>query len=164
MKILVALDGSTFAEQAIPLAQHIARTPGAEVYLLTVIDPGLVTAMKAAIAEAAPSTTSGRLLTLEQDAAAFSETTDSDVESVLGHYLDAVARQFPDCVVRPVVRVGPYPAEQIAAYAEANGIDLVVMATHGRSGLSKLLHGSVAEQVLRSGVAPVALIRPMEAA
>jgi hypothetical protein len=48
------------------------------------------------------------------------------------------------------------------AVTEANSIDLVVMATHGRSGISRVVQGSVAGRVLRAGVAPVVLVRPAE--
>ncbi len=159
LKILLTLDGSEFAERAIPLAQRLARVPGTEVHLFIVADPGLALARP----------TSGR----ERDhAAAWLSTEDepldavaempTSVELMLEHYLETVARRFPYCVVKPVVRVGPYPAAQIAAYAEVHDIDLIVMATHGRSGLNRVVHGSVAGEVLRSGVAPVALVRPLE--
>lgn len=79
---------------------------------------------------------------------------------MLEHYLESVAAQFPEQTVRPSVRVGPYPAEQIEAYADANDIDVIVKAAHGYSGMHHLIHGSVATSVLRSGVAPLLMVRP----
>jgi nucleotide-binding universal stress UspA family protein len=49
---------------------------------------------------------------------------------------------------------------EIVDFAREVGFDLIVMATHGRSGLSELVQGSIAEAVLKSGVAPVLLVRP----
>lgn len=56
------------------------------------------------------------------------------------------------------------PAQRIVQYANEEAISLVAMATHGRSGLSRLVVGSVAERVLRSATAPVLLLRPETAA
>jgi nucleotide-binding universal stress UspA family protein len=78
---------------------------------------------------------------------------------MLGHYLEDVARLFPGNMVCAAIRVGPHPADQIAAYAEANRIDRIVIATHGRSAVQHATHGSVAEQVVRAGVAPVTLVQ-----
>jgi universal stress protein A len=58
------------------------------------------------------------------------------------------------------VRVGADVAETIAQYARRHAIDLIVIATHGRSGLTHRLMGSVAEQVLRSTPCPVLVVRP----
>jgi nucleotide-binding universal stress UspA family protein len=52
------------------------------------------------------------------------------------------------------------PAETIADYAEARGVDLVVMPTHGRQGLERLFLGSVTERVVRSATVPVLTVRP----
>jgi nucleotide-binding universal stress UspA family protein len=51
------------------------------------------------------------------------------------------------------------PAEEILAAAKATGADLIAMATHGRSGLGRILFGSVAEAVLRASPVPVLMIR-----
>ena len=51
------------------------------------------------------------------------------------------------------------PAAEITGYADKNGCDIVVMGTHGRSGVSRLLLGSVAERVVRSAETPVLTIR-----
>jgi nucleotide-binding universal stress UspA family protein len=51
------------------------------------------------------------------------------------------------------------PAESIVSYAEHNGIDLIVMSSHGRSGASRWEWGSVADRVLRSACMPVMVVR-----
>ncbi|MER3420108.1 MAG: hypothetical protein C4290_06100 [Chloroflexota bacterium] len=151
LKILLTLDGSEFAERAIPVAQRLAHVPGTEVHLFIVADPGLAAAHVTAGLGQANATPGPSVKDEPLDVAAELPTS---VELMLEHYLETVARQFPRCIVKPVVRVGPYPAAQIAAYAEVHDIDLIVMATHGRSGLNRLVHGSVAGEVL-----PVALVR-----
>jgi nucleotide-binding universal stress UspA family protein len=130
MRILLPLDGSAFAEAAIPTARRMAAQPGTEVHLLAVIEP--------AVEEAMPL----------------------GAEVVLGHYLESVARLFPNNVVCAAIRVGPHPADQIAAYAEAYRIDRIVIATHGHAAVQHATHGSVAEQVVRANVAPVTLVQP----
>lgn len=160
MRILLTLDGSEFAERAIPLAQRLARAPGTEVHLFIVADPGLAIARVGTGLRGAETTPGSLMQSVQDEPPDVAAEMPASVELVLEHYLETVARQFPHCIVKPVVRVGPYPAAQIAAYAEVHEIDLIVMATHGRSGLNRLVHGSVAGEVLRSGVAPVALVRP----
>jgi nucleotide-binding universal stress UspA family protein len=63
----------------------------------------------------------------------------------------------------PVVRVGA-PVDVIAGYAEETDAGLIAMATHGRTGLGRLLMGSVAERVLRSVRIPMLLWKPLAAA
>jgi nucleotide-binding universal stress UspA family protein len=54
--------------------------------------------------------------------------------------------------------IGNDAGEAITRYAQEHEVDLIAMATHGRTGLREVLHGSVAAAVLRSGVAPVLLV------
>ena len=51
------------------------------------------------------------------------------------------------------------PAEEIAFYAENKGCDLIVMASHGRSGPSRWAHGSVADKVFRASCVPILMVR-----
>ncbi len=55
-----------------------------------------------------------------------------------------------------------YAAEEIIKYANENNIDLIVMGTHGRKGIDRILFGSVAEKVVKSSYIPVLTIRPKE--
>jgi nucleotide-binding universal stress UspA family protein len=59
-----------------------------------------------------------------------------------------------------VIQIGADVSQKIIAYANAQQIDLIVMASHGRSGLSHFWLGSVAEQVIRSASCPVLVLRP----
>ena len=62
-----------------------------------------------------------------------------------------------------VMRVGPAARELLAYLAERPDIDLVVMATHGRGGVARLMMGSVADKVVRAAPCPVLTIRDLEA-
>ena len=54
------------------------------------------------------------------------------------------------------------PSEEILGYIAAHGIDLVVMGTHGRKGLDKVIFGSVAERVVKSSPVPVMVVNPFK--
>jgi nucleotide-binding universal stress UspA family protein len=67
---------------------------------------------------------------------------------------------------KPVVRhvVGGNPAIEIVNYADAHGIELIVMGTHGRTGFKAWMAGSVAERVVRFAHCPVLVVRPLSEA
>jgi nucleotide-binding universal stress UspA family protein len=157
MKLLLTLDGSRFSECAIPLAQQLGQGPGTEVHLLAVALPeGAAWAPVFAAGENGAGLAESVLWAYDDPTGYLLH-----MEFFLEHYVETVARRFPKYTVCLAVRVGPYPAAQIAAYAESNQIDLIVMATHARSPIGQIVHGSVAAEVLRSGVAPVALVKPV---
>ena len=52
------------------------------------------------------------------------------------------------------------PAEEILNYAQAEGIDLIIIGTHGRKGLERIIFGSVAERVLKKSPVPVLTVNP----
>ncbi len=74
------------------------------------------------------------------------------LEALIGHHVPA------DLAWRAIVKVGN-PAEEIIATAEEVEADLIVMATHGRAGVTRLLLGSVAERVIRGSSRPVLAVR-----
>ena len=76
------------------------------------------------------------------------------------NYLDKVAADLRNqgLVVSTVVLSGN-PAEEILKYVRENGVDLIIMSTHGRSGVSRLFFGSVADKIVRHSEVPV-LIKP----
>jgi universal stress protein A len=69
------------------------------------------------------------------------------------------AKVDPDIRITQVIRSG-HPAEEIHRFAVEEGIDLIVMATHGRTGLRHVVLGSVAEKVVRHSPIPVLTIKP----
>ncbi len=70
-----------------------------------------------------------------------------------------VSENFPGINVKGHVLIG-YAAEEIVAKAEEEDVDLIIMGTHGRKGLDRLLFGSVAECVVKNAKQPVMTIRP----
>jgi nucleotide-binding universal stress UspA family protein len=162
-RVLVTLDGSSISEAVLPEAARLLRGTEAEVHLLTVAEVPRATA---AHPEGEPLTVGvpapGAVVrmevasTLETKAQAISRVTDE-----LREFLIAEAEPFDRVAIRyhTAVRFG-YPAEEILGYAEKEKVDLVMMATHGHTGLARLVFGSVASRVVASGVCPVLLVRP----
>ncbi len=141
--ILVPLDGSRFAEHALPLAIALARHSGAALRLVTVSTP---------LAEISAEGVSFSAGELENELAARYKT-----------YLLAAAEKVRvrGVTVTAEVLHGEV-AEALCADAE-KGAELVVMATHGRGSFERFWLGSVADEVIRHVTRPVLLIRPGEA-
>jgi nucleotide-binding universal stress UspA family protein len=98
---------------------------------------------------------------------AYAENKEQAVERVkdeLEDYLRGIARQLPGVPCRIETMLDPDVRSAIVRFAIENDPDVIVMATHGRTGLVHLLCGDVAESVLRSGVAPVLLVHPQQVA
>jgi nucleotide-binding universal stress UspA family protein len=79
----------------------------------------------------------------------------------VGEHLSKLADKMnkSGMVVSRVVLEGN-PAETILDYAEKNGVDLIIMATHGRTGIPRFALGSVADKVVRSSSVPVRVVAP----
>lgn len=140
--ILVPLDGSELAELALPDALSLARMSQAEVTLLQVVP---------LIEDVIGAGTEHAIYVDEQWAAH---------RELAVEYLNAVCEQ-PECedlTIHRVVEMGS-AAEMIIDYAHHHPIDLIVMATHGRSGLQRWVYGSVADKVLRGADVPTLLVR-----
>jgi nucleotide-binding universal stress UspA family protein len=141
-RLLVPLDGSAFAEAALPAAQRLAAILGGEVVLThTVVPPW-------------PSPSGEQHL----------ERAVADLELAIAEaskYLDQVAQDMAltAASISVDVRVGD-PVRGIAAAGRGRQAALVVMATHGGGRLQRLLLGSVAAGVLQHGGLPVMLVRP----
>lgn len=142
-KILVPLDGSTFSEHALPVAAKLAREAGAELYLIQVHE----TAIGGIYPNGVP---------------AFDTRWNAELRLQEQEYLRAAAGR---CMAREGVSArtdlldGVAPVA-IARFATELDIDLIVMTTHGRGGISRAWIGSVADALVRRGGAPVMLIRP----
>jgi nucleotide-binding universal stress UspA family protein len=143
----VPLDGSAFAEQALPLALGIARRAGAALNVVRVHQP-LTPVYADSIA---PGTCEVEARVLEQERA----------------YLDGVAKRLTTASSVPVTSAlleGPVIAEMLSGHAAATKADLVVMTTHGRGPLSRFWLGSVADEMVRRATPSILLVRPQEAA
>lgn len=137
-KVLALTDGSPISRNALKYAVEICNQLGAELHLLTVIEkaPSYVTAQV------------GKEY-FEQAEAALRE----EVGSCSG-YCETSGLSCHGEVRSGIV------FEEIITYAEEVDADLIVMSTHGRSGLSHVLLGSMAEKVVRHAPCPVMTIRP----
>jgi nucleotide-binding universal stress UspA family protein len=83
--------------------------------------------------------------------------TEDEARKALDNFVEK--RINPDVNLVPVIRFGN-PALEIRRFAEEEGMDLVVMATHGRTGLRHIVMGSVAEKVVRQSNVPVLTVKP----
>lgn len=150
-RVVVLLDGSELAEQVLPHVAEIIQGRDSEVYLLSVA-PTIVPTVATAV-DIYPIYTTADFLTVE---AAERER----IERELNEYLDMVAKRLEPVAsqVSKVVRFGQ-PAEEILGYADEVTANLIAMCTHGRSGISRWVYGSVADKVLRGAKCPVLLVR-----
>lgn len=141
--ILVPLDGSDLAEQALRVATARAQRAGAELHLVSVHQPVPVSSLPAEIA-----------VPVQQ--------LDTDALDNLRRYLSGVAAAMQTTLRTRVVTAALRGdvATELCRYVEDNDVDLVVMTTHGRTGLSRLWLGSVADRLLRRLAIPVLLLHP----
>lgn len=137
--VLVTLDGSSFAERVLPWVQRVSETTGAQVLLLVVPevpDPALYGAMADTVDELR-----------------------AQAEVNARRYLDRIAAQLraAGMPVQALVE-GSRPATTILDVAEREQVDLIMLATHGRGGMDRLMLGSVADRVVHHSTAPVLLV------
>lgn len=171
-KILVTLDRSKISEAVLPQVQKLLEGSPAEVTLFTVGGSPRATRRRRGGPSRPTPLASGALGpfaegVLEAAPPRYAESRDQAVERSEHELLDyleglSVFIQESGSKVDVAVRMGE-PAREIIGFAREGGFDLIVMATHGRSGLSELVQGSIAEAVVKSGVTPVLLVRPRKA-
>lgn len=153
--LMVLLDGTPLAEQILEQAVPLARLLKARVMLTRVVRPVLRP-------DYLPEgTTIGWLdtSTIEQV-----RQHQIELEKDAHDYLDQIARRLRDTELEVDVRVlvGEQPAVRILDEAEAARTRMIALTTHGRSGLSRLVLGSVADKVVRGAHVPVLVQRPRE--
>ena len=136
-RILIAVDISEPHAPAITTGTELARRLAARVALLHVADPSLAYTPESGVL---PDEL------LAQERLSGKET------------LHGIAARFPDLEVEMLVREGK-PAEEIVAAARDWGADLLVMGTHGRKGLARLLLGSTVDSVIRAAPCPTLAVR-----
>lgn len=147
--ILVPVDGSVYAEQALGYAEELAGAFGADLKLVRVVETAQIyalmtpsNAVPVANAEVIEQVVAQRAAEANQYLSGLTERLKGAGLSVQTETLEGT------------------PAEQILAYARQAKTELIVMATHGRSGLNRLVFGSVAERILKSGETPVMMVHP----
>jgi len=143
-KILVPLDGSDLAECVLPHVESVAKGCGVQdVVFLRVVEPFTATGAL------------GPYLT-RQDMQDMNSQGKAAAEKYLSQLVNHT--KYGGATIRSEVIVGG-AADSIADYASKNGVDLIIIATHGRSGVSRWVWGSVADRVLRSACVPVLMVR-----
>jgi nucleotide-binding universal stress UspA family protein len=142
--IIVTLDGSTLAEQALPHAEEFVKAFGSKLSIVSVVEPYVI---------ALPAT----------PAPIPAYNIDTDLEALAEErqdYLDTIRDDMASRGIKAeIVMLRGRPADEILAYTQEQHVNLVIMTTHGRSGLSRFIYGSVAERVLHGSEVPVLLIR-----
>jgi nucleotide-binding universal stress UspA family protein len=145
-KILVPLDGSQLSEAILPHVSELAKSLGAQIVLLRVV-PTPVHKLEFAGFPAVPVSPAPPVPT-------------RDLFGEADSYLEAIAYQyFPDQQVTLEV-AGGTAGDNILSCADSLEVDLIAMTTHGRSGFSRMVMGSIADEVVRRSHLPVLLLRP----
>ncbi|MFA9416798.1 universal stress protein [Natrinema sp. HArc-T2] len=138
--VLVPTDGSSHATAALDLASMVAERTGATLHLLSIVDE---------LPEVG-----------DAESTQLSEQLEENVQTVLDEAA-ATATQAGVDDVTTTIATGSMPQE-VTNYADGEGIDLVVMGTHGHTGLDRHLLGSFTERVIRTSPVPVLTTRADE--
>lgn len=136
--ILLPTDGSSGMASVIDHAARLARAHDATLHALYVVDTASLTDVP-----------------MEASMEGVSQALRQEGETAL----EQTERLAPEDLSVETDIIEGSPAREITAYASENPADLVVMGTHGRSGVDRLLLGSVAERVVRSSPVPVLTVR-----
>ena len=150
-KILVPLDGSELAECVLPHVKVISEgcdVPG--IVLVRIVEP---------VHLPAGTASDGMSIYTRQDAEKAREQDDSRNKIEAEEYLKQISGKIGYVSNLQTEVIMGRAAESITEYAEKNSVDLIIMATHGRSGVSRWVFGSTADKVMRSSSVPVLLIR-----
>jgi nucleotide-binding universal stress UspA family protein len=163
MKVMATFDGSSFSETTMALLSKMARLPDAEFVLFATVLPkdaiirGDVRLPGTSVYNSDPVVGRGGVLTVVETKEQATERALTEMREYLldlGHRLPTASN------FRAVVHESSTPGAAIVKQALAESPDVIVMATHGRTGLVRTLFGGTAEEVVRSGVAPVLLVHP----
>lgn len=177
MRIIIALDGSQIGEAAVRAVAAWAQESPAEIHLVSILHPDEIheTPSERLVAERSPlvqvgssGSYGGALFTIPQPRVRLAENRGQALERVHEERMDylrmVAARHLPDMSVACHVESSEETAEAIVHTAEELEGDLIAIATHGRSGFSRVLLGSIAEAVVRTSTIPVVLVGPAMAA
>jgi nucleotide-binding universal stress UspA family protein len=141
-RILVPLDGSLRAERALPVAAHIARASGGSLVLLRVVNFPIEYGMYP---------TQPEVLT--------NASVDAEI-AVATDYLTWVAQSDELAgIATEIEAISGAPASMLFSVAESSGADLIVMCSHGYTGLKRWMLGSVADKVTRYAPVPILVLR-----
>ncbi|HEV8062674.1 MAG TPA: universal stress protein [Gemmataceae bacterium] len=148
--ILVPLDGSVFAEQALPLAASIACKAGATLRLLRLMPP-----------------LEDKLFWAPLPGTAIESDLRGQKRAEVQAYLDGVVTDLKDIIASAVIceildERDDGISESICADVVKTGADLIVLSSHGRGAAARFWLGSIADELVRTAPVPVLLVRPPE--
>jgi len=141
-RIIVPLDGSERAEQALPVAAHLAQSSGGTVVLLQVF-----------------AISSGAAWQVMEGSPWVQEELDTERVSVKSYLEKVASKEALLDVATEIVVADGMPAEQILKVADAQQANLIVMCSHGYTGFKRWVIGSVAQKVARHGHVLVLILR-----
>jgi nucleotide-binding universal stress UspA family protein len=134
-RILAPTDFSDVSAKGVLYACQLAKDAGAELVVINIV-------------------------TLDESNVASKQEVEQHKRQLDAFLTDQAAAVGPDITIRKVVEPGQ-PYSTIVHWAENEGIDLIVMSSHGRRGLSRMVMGSVTAEILKTSPCPV-LVVPME--
>ncbi|MBI1802487.1 MAG: universal stress protein [Chloroflexi bacterium] len=165
-RVLIPLDGSDFSRQILPVVRRFFDPHNHELVLIRVAEhpvgrtPHPPRPLSAEIGIAMYESSADLVLAAHPVYASQEwESLLVRLQDELGMEAEALAQA--GYTVSTATKFGD-PAREIVEFAQNNNIALIAMTTHGRSGLSRLISGSVAQQIVREAYAPVLLMRPVE--
>ena len=150
-KLLVAMDGSEGAEKALKFAANLGEATGASLHLLIVHD---ISSVAADLAAGYGWVSAGAYLPPDDD---FRKRMEQEVATpIFERGCKAIGKTMGEV---STLAVWGHPAEEICKFADAQGIDLIVIGSRGRSAFTELMLGSVSSQVLHHATCPVTVVR-----
>ena len=135
MSIMVPLDTSDLSASALASATELAAALDKEVLLVTVVSPGLRAAL--------------------QD---FADAEGEDPVDIIESKLRGAARSLKGLRVKTDVLRGDDPASALLERSERGDVEMIILASHGRTGVQRWMMGSVAERVVRGSTVPVMVV------
>jgi nucleotide-binding universal stress UspA family protein len=151
-KILVPLDGSELAECILPHVEKIIKSGGVEeIIFIRVVEPVLLYGSGA---------TDGGYVITPEDTERARKSLDDGNESEASNYLAGMVERFQTAGVKvSSVLLKGKVADELVDYIKESDADLIVIASHGRSGIGRWIFGSVTERLLRSVSMPILMVR-----
>jgi nucleotide-binding universal stress UspA family protein len=168
MKVLATFDGSDFSESIMQQLTTIAGLAPSEFTFLAVAhEPhGRLSHLSGVHPEGTGEVMGSQPVTVGVPDPQWAENRGQAIErkrASLEDYLSTLAAKLPNgSKVEVQSVIADHPEKAIIEAARERGVDVIVMATHSRGPLARALFGSVTEQVVRSGVAPVLVVHPRE--
>ena len=146
-KILIPIDGSPFSEASIPYVKELAKETGGEIILLRVSEPPVLSADRSPAIK--PSWEEYRDILM------------TEIQRQAEEYMEGIKANIEKSGIKVSSQaILGKAAESILQVAKKENINLIAMTTHGRTGVSRWVYGSVASRIVEESLQPVMLIRP----